>query len=79
MSTATATAVQNVQRGRCLAAQAVRIEKVIGKIPKTRFPNSMKAWASSSGKKAPSSQPGHPSQPRPDPVRRTSEPVMTMT
>ena len=41
VSTATAIAVQKVQRGRCLAAQAVRIESVIGKIPKTRFPNSM--------------------------------------
>jgi hypothetical protein len=60
------------------ANQATRIDSVIGKIPNTRLPNSTKAWWSASGKNAPSSQPGQPSQPSPEPVSRTSDPVMTM-
>jgi hypothetical protein len=79
VSKATPAAVAKTHCGRLRENHAVTSESVIGKTPKTRFPNSMKAWASSSGKNAPSSHPGQPSQPSPEPVSRTSDPVMTMT
>ena len=66
------------QRGRPAvrgaASQATSVS-TSGKSANTRFPNSIAEWSPTAGKNAPSWQPGHDSQARPEPVSRTSAPV----